>query len=88
MRRLFLQKGGFMKKVQTHKRLYGASVLMVLGFCIHLIVDYIQYSSTMNSAPFWVWIMVDSLYWLLPAAVCWIAGYLAKKRMTKKEKAQ
>ncbi|MBO5953378.1 MAG: hypothetical protein J6Q53_04560 [Oscillospiraceae bacterium] len=73
-----------MKKVQAHKLLYGASLLMVLGFCVHLAVDYYQYSTTLNSAPFSVWILVDSLIWLLPAVLAFAAGLVAKKRMTKK----
>ena len=77
-----------MKKVQTYKLLYGASVLMVLGFCIHLTVDYCQYSTTLNSAPFSVWILVDSLVWLVPAVLAFAAGCLAKKRKLSKEKTQ
>ncbi len=68
-----------MKKVHTYKLLYGASVLMVLGFCVYLAVDYYQYSTTLNSAPFSVWILVDALVWLVPAALAFLAGYLAKK---------
>ena len=75
-----------MKKVQTYKLLYGAAVLMVLGFCIHVTVDYCQYSSTLNSAPFTVWILVDSLLWLIPAALAFAAGHIAKKRKMSKEK--
>ena len=75
-----------MKKVQAHKLLYGASVLMVLGFVIHLVVDYYKYSATLNSAPFWIWIVVDALIWLIPAALALIAGYVAKKKMISKEK--
>ena len=74
-----------MRKVQAHKLLYGASVLMVLGFCIHLGVDYHQYNTTLNSAPFWVWILVDALIWLLPAIFAFFAGFIAQKRLRKKE---
>ena len=58
---------------------------MVLGFFVHVAVDYHQYSTTLNSAPFWLWIAVDGLIWLIPAAVAAIAGYVAKKKLTKKE---
>ena len=71
--------------MKGHKLLYGASLLMVFGFCIHLLVDYHKYNTTLNSAPFWVWIVVDALLWLIPAAIAAIAGYVAKKRLTKKE---
>ena len=72
--------------MKGHKLLYGASLLMVLGFCIHLLVDYHKYNTTLNSAPFWLWIVTDTLLWLLPAAVAAIAGFVAKKKLTKKEK--
>ncbi len=88
MRRLFLVKGGVLMKVQAYKLLYGAAVLMLFGFGIHLLIDYVQYSSTLNSAPFWVWILVDSLLWLIPAALSFTAGYIAKKKMKRKEKLQ
>ena len=69
-----------------HKLLYGAAAFMAVGFCIHLTVDWYQYSSTLNSAPFWVWAVTDGLLWLLPAAVACIAGAVAKKKLMKKEK--
>ena len=71
--------------MKGHKLLYGASVLMVLGFFVHVAVDYHQYSASFTSAPFWVWILVDALLWLIPAAVAAVAGLVAKKRLTKKE---
>ena len=58
---------------------------MVLGFCIHLIVDWHQYNTTLNSAPFWVWALSDALLWLLPAFVAFVAGFVAKKKLIKKE---
>ena len=76
-------RGGRMKGV---KLLYGASVLMVLGFCVQLIVDWHKYNTTLNSAPFWVWICVDAVVWLIPAALAALAGCIAKKKITNKEK--
>lgn len=75
-----------MKKVQAHKLLYGAGVLMVLGFCVHVAVDYFKYSAALNSAPFWVWICVDGLIWLLPAGLAIVAGFVAKKKLSNKER--
>ena len=72
--------------MKGHKLLYGASVLMVLGFVIHLFLDYQKYKSSFTSAPFWIWICADALLWLLPAADAALAGYVAKKRLMKKEK--
>ena len=72
--------------MKGHKLLYGASVLMVLGFVIHLFLDYQKYKASFTSAPFWIWICADALPWLLPASVAALAGYVAKKRLMKKEK--
>ena len=71
--------------MKGHKLLYGASILMVLGFCVHVLIDYRAYNSVLNSAPFWVWILTDALLWLIPAAIAAVAGYVAKKKLTKKE---
>ena len=68
------------------KLLYGASVLMVLGFFIHVAVDYYTYCTTLNSAPFWVWILVDAMMWLIPAALAFIAGLVVTKIKRNKEK--
>ena len=74
--------------MKGHKLLYGASALMVLGFCIHVIVDYHQYSTSLNSAPFWVWICMDAMLWLIPALIAFVAGFVAKKKLSKKEKSK
>jgi branched-subunit amino acid permease len=71
--------------MKGHKLLYGASVLMVVGFLIHLLIDYQKYKVSFTSAPFWLWIAVDAMLWLIPAAIAAIAGYVAKKKLTKKE---
>ena len=71
--------------MKGHKLLYGASALMVLGFCICVAAGGYKYNTTLNSAPFWVWIVSDALLWLIPGAIAAIAGYVAKKKLTKKE---
>ena len=72
--------------MKGHKLLYGASVLMVLGCLIHIFIDYQQYQQSFTSAPFWIWICVDALLWLIPAVIAAVAGFVAKKKLTKKEK--
>ena len=74
-----------MSKPPAHKLLYGASVLMVLGFVVHLLVDYCRYQKTFTSAPFWIWILVDALVWLIPALLAFLAGLIAKRKLSKKE---
>lgn len=68
------------------KLLYGASVFMVLGFCVHMAVDYHTYSTTLNSAPFWIWVVMDALLWLLPALLSFLAGLIVSRKIRNKEK--
>ena len=56
------------------------SVLLFLAFLINTIVDYIRYSSTLNSAPFYIWIIVNMLYFLVPAIVARLVGVVLRKK--------
>ena len=71
--------------MKGHKLLYGAAGLMVLGCLIHIFIDYRQYKLSFTSAPFWIWICADAALWLIPALIAAVAGYVAKKKLTKKE---
>ncbi len=75
-----------MRKERGYQLLFGASALMVLGFFIHAGVDYAQYSSALHSAPFWVCILADGLLWLVPALLALAAGWISKKKVTRKGK--
>ena len=72
--------------MKGHKLLYGASGLMVLGFCVAVLTGWYKYNTTLNSAPYWVWIVTDAMIWLIPAAIAAVAGFVAQKRLSKKEK--
>ena len=72
--------------MKGHKLLYGASALMVLGFFIHIYIDYQKYKVSFTSAPFWLWICVDALLWLLPAFLAFLAGRIVCIKLRNKEK--
>ena len=38
------------------------SVVLVIAFIVKNVVDYSKYTSTLNSAPFYVWILANALY--------------------------
>ena len=74
--------------MKGHKLLYGASALMVLGFFVHILIDYHRYKVSFTSAPFWLWIAVDAMLWLIPALIAFIAGFVARRKLRKKEKSK
>ena len=56
------------------------SAILVAVFVIRSIVDYTHYSSTLNSAPFCVWVLVNALYLIIPAIVLIVIGIVLKKK--------
>lgn len=56
------------------------SVILMIAFVIKSIVDYTQYSTTLNSAPFSVWVLVNALYMVIPAIVVFVIGFIVKKQ--------
>ena len=73
-----------MKSKISHKFCYALSFLLAVGFVIALVRDFIVYHSTLNSAPFSLWIAIDCIYFLLPAGILFSIGLILKKRPIKK----
>ena len=71
-----------MKKCAYKNRFYAAGVLAVCGG-IHLFFDWMRYSSTLNSAPFSLWILVNLIGFGLPGAACVLIGWILRKRSGK-----
>ena len=46
-----------------------AELASLVCLVIQLIRDLIVYNTTQNSAPFYLWVMVDCVYFLLPAVI-------------------
>lgn len=59
---------------------YFVSTILVAAFVIKSIVDYSHYSNTLNSAPFYVWVMVNALYFIIPAIVVFVVGIVMRKK--------
>ncbi len=68
-----------MKRLSWHKIFYTASIILIAVFALAVLWDYHTYSTTLNSAPFYVWVLADSIYLLLPALLCGIAGLLCQR---------
>ena len=69
-----------MNKTKLIKLCYTLSGLLVMGFIVQTVFDYKQYNTTLNSAPFYLWIVVNAVFYILPAIVVLIVGLLLKKR--------
>lgn len=55
------------------------SVVLVIAFIVKNVVDYSKYTSTLNSAPFYVWILDNALYLIIPAIILFAVGAIIKK---------
>jgi hypothetical protein len=66
-----------MKNVPIICNFIGIS--LVMAFLIKCIIDYTQYSSITNSAPFYVWILTNALYFLVPAVIMFVFGKYLRK---------
>ena len=55
------------------------SVVLVIAFIVKNVVDYSKYTTTLNSAPFYVWIFANALYLIIPAIILFAVGAIIKK---------
>lgn len=83
------------KKIKTEKIgikkiislvLFFVSLLLILGFIVILNLDWITYYSNYPSAPFYVYIIVRSLEFLLPSIILIIVGIVLLLKNKKSNK--
>ena len=72
-----------MKKLHWWKLCLLVGILLIIVFIIAVIRDYAAYNTTLNSAPFSLWIWVNGICYLLPAAILFLAAFLLKKKQNK-----
>ena len=60
--------------------------IFLLSFFLKLGRDWVMYSSTLNSAPFSIWIIADAVRYLLPAGFVFLIGRFLKVAQDNKEK--
>lgn len=68
-----------MKKANIYKFLYCLSIMLIIGFCIMLIADYLNYDNS-NSAPFYAFVIVRCIEFLLTSLTLFIIGKIVKKK--------
>ncbi|MFR0822134.1 MAG: hypothetical protein ACLU84_03075 [Clostridia bacterium] len=72
-----------MKKQKCVTFLYLVSIILVVGFLVSVCVDYFTYDSTYNSAPFYVFIIVRGIEFILPVLPILIVATILKKKKNK-----
>lgn len=72
-----------MKKENAYKICYFISVLLVVGFVICIIWDWINYNTVLNSAPFYLGVIVNAVLLLIPAGILFLIGRLLKRKYNK-----
>ena len=75
-----------MRKENIYKFLYAVSIFLILGFAIRISVDFIKYDEMNNSAPYYAFIIIRVIEFVVPSIICFIAGKIAKKKFAKKKK--
>ena len=60
--------------------------IFLLSFFLKLGRDWMLYDSTLNSAPFYVWIIADAARYLMPAGFVFLVGRFMKAVQENKDK--
>ena len=73
-------------KEKLSRLFLGLSLVFIIIFIIWLIIDYINYDSFSNSTPFYAYILIRSLEFILPSLILFIISIVLKKKEEKDEK--
>ena len=72
-----------MKKENIYKFLYIVSIIFIIGFIMRLGIDYFKYDNMNNSAPFYVFIIVRVVEFIIPSIIVFFIGKAMKKKYFK-----
>ena len=56
------------------------SALLAIVFVIKTIINFFQYDTLLNAAPFYVWILVNALFLLIPASIVFVVGIIVSRK--------
>ena len=56
------------------------SALLAISFVIKTIINFFQYDTLLNAAPFYVWILVNALFLLIPASIVFVVGIIVSRK--------
>ena len=63
-----------MRDMKKSNILWTVSAILVLVFFVNTALDWHTYTTTLNSAPFRYWVLVNGVYFLLPAGILSAVG--------------
>lgn len=70
-------------KFKLYKVFYAAALILLLAFCAATCMDYVAYNTTLNSAPFSAFVLVNALVFLVPDLLCLLLAHFFKKKDKK-----
>lgn len=56
------------------------SAILVIAFLIKTIINYFQYDAIITSAPFYVCILVNAVFMIIPAIIVFIIGFIVSRK--------
>lgn len=66
------------KKISTICKVL--SVVLIIAFIVLSIIDYINYNPTVTSAPYYVNLIINASFLLIPAIIVYVIGIIIEKR--------
>ena len=60
--------------------------IFLLSFFLKLGRDWMMYDATLNSAPFYIWVVADATRYLLPSGFVFLLGRFLKVAQENKER--
>lgn len=70
-------------KNKIHMIFYALAIISIALFAIFTIIDGLRYDSALNSAPFYVFVLVRCVEFLIPASVFSIVGFVLNHKNKK-----
>ena len=74
-----------MNKKKIIKLCNTVAFIFALSFLLQLARDWTVYNTTLNSAPFRLWVLTDAVLYLMPAAFAFLIGRIVKLQKDKDE---
>lgn len=59
------------------------SAVLVVIFVIKTIINYFQYDAVITSAPFYVCILINAIFLIIPSIIVYIVGIIIDRRRLK-----